>query len=300
MREAVERPVFHEEDFEREKTLARMEEDRMLRYFQIVRRLLLKEGPHKSMDWPSDPATLNLPGLESLWEAQVSRPWTLCVAGDLDREAVVEFARTLPSPSQMKVIAPAADWEEFGPFSSGCDASEQAVYALFFRAPGVSSPYRPAVELLLRCLNGGGGLLYRALRQERQLCYSAEALDWCEGGAGFVGICVQTSPEDMEDAADALEAVIDRLCEEGPTAEELERGRAEAASFIRRRMQDIGGRAFETARQVLRGHGLDFERRWTEGLLAVTAEDVREAACRYLVLEEAAELCIMPEDAMEE
>ena len=37
-----------------------------------------------------------------------------------------------------------------------------------------------------------------------------------------------------------------------------------------------------------------------EGLQGVTAEDVREAACRYLVLEEAAELCIMPEDAMEE
>jgi predicted Zn-dependent peptidase len=104
----------------------------------------------------------------------------------------------------------------------------------------------------------------------------------------------------MEDAADALEAVIDRLCEEGPTAEELERGRAEAASFIRRRMQDIGGRAFETARQVLRGRGLDFERRWAEGLRAVTAGDVREEACRYLVLDEAAELCVMPEDAMEE
>ena len=108
------------------------------------------------------------------------------------------------------------------------------------------------------------------------------------------------SPENMEDAADALEAVIDRLCVEGPSPEELERGRAEAASFIRRRMQDIGGRAFETARQVLRGRGLDFERRWLEGLRAVTAEDVRDVSSRYLVLEEAAELCIMPEDAMEE
>jgi predicted Zn-dependent peptidase len=65
-------------------------------------------------------------------------------------------------------------------------------------------------------------------------------------------------------------------------------------------MQDIGGRAFETARQVLRGRGMDFERRWAEGLRSVTAEDIREVARRYLVLEEAAELCIMPEDAMEE
>ena len=33
---------------------------------------------------------------------------------------------------------------------------------------------------------------------------------------------------------------------------------------------------------------------------SITAEDIREVAQRYLVLEEEAEICIMPEDAMEE
>ena len=300
LKEAVERPVFCEEDVEREQALAAFEDDRLLQSFQLFRYILLKDGPYRSSGWISGPEPLSAAELEALWKAQASRPWTLCVSGDFDREEVEAFARSLPVPTAPKAKAGLPDWEDFGPFAVGCDPSEQSVYALGFHAPGQDSPDRPAFEMLLRCLNGGGGLLYRALRHERQLCYSAEALDWCEGRAGFVGVCVQTSPENMEDAADTLEAVIDRLCEEGPSVEELERGRAEAAAFIRRRMQDIGGRAFETARQVLRGHGLDFERRWAEGLQGVTAEDVREAACRYLVLEEAAELCIMPEDAMEE
>lgn len=299
MREAMERPLFHEEDFEHEKMLSRMEEDRMLRYFQIVRRLLLKGGPHKSMDWPSDPAALSLPKLEALWGAQVSRPWTLCVAGDLDRDVVVEFARTLPPPSQKKIMPPAAGWEEFGPFSSGCGASEQAVYALFFRAPGASSPYRPAVELLLRCLNGGGGLLYRALRQERQLCYSAEALDWCEGEAGLVGIFLLTSPEYLDEAAGTLEVVIGRLCEEELSEEEVARGKAAAAMLDRAREQRIEDRAFETARQLLRGRGIDFASRHAEGLQAVTAGQMLEAARRFFILEEAAELCVEPEEGME-
>ncbi|MBQ4077015.1 MAG: insulinase family protein [Mailhella sp.] len=299
LKEAVERPVFREEDVEREQSLAAFEDDRLLQSFQLFRYILLKDGPYRSSGWISGPEPLSAAELEELWAAQASRPWTLCVSGDFDREEAEAFARSLPVPSAPKVEAAVPGWEEFGPFAVGCDPSEQSVYALGFHAPGQDSPDRPAMEMLLRCLNGGGGLLYRALRHERQLCYSAEALDWCEGKAGFVGICVQTAPEHMEEAADALEAVIDRLCEEGPDAEELERGRAEAASFIRRRMQDIGGRAFEAARQVLRGRGLDFERRWAEGLRAVTAEDVRDVARRHLVLEEAAELCIMPEDAME-
>lgn len=300
LKEAVERPAFREEDVVREQALAAFDDDRLLQSFQLFRYILLKDGPYRSSGWISGPEPLSASGLEELWKAQVARSWTLCVSGDFDREAVEAFARSLPVPSAPRVEAALPEWEEFGPFAVPCDPSEQAVYVLGFHAPGMHSPDRPAMEMLLRCLNGGGGLLYRALRHERQLCYSAEALDWCEGRAGFVGICVQTAPEHMEEAADALEAVIDRLCEEGPSAEELERGRAEAASFIRRRMQDIGGRAFETARQVLRGRGMDFARRWAEGLQAVTAEDVREAARRYLVLEESAELCILPEDAMEE
>ena len=300
LREAVERPVFREEDIAREQALASLDDDRLLQSFQLFRYILLKDGPYRSSGWISGPEPLASSELEELWKKQASRPWTLCVSGDFDREAVEAFARSLPIPSEGKVKTTLPEWEEFGPFAVGCDPSEQSVYALGFHAPEAASPDRPAMEMILRCLNGGGGLLYRALRHERQLCYSAEALDWCEAKAGFVGICVQTASEHLEEAADALEAVIDRLCEEGPTAEELERGRAEAASFVRRRMQDIGGRAFETARQILRGRGLDFERRWAEGLRAVTAEDVREVARRYLVLEEAAELCIMPEDAMEE
>ncbi|MBR5883469.1 MAG: insulinase family protein [Mailhella sp.] len=300
LKEAVERPAFREEDIAREQALAAFEDDRLLQSFQLFRYILLKDGPYRSSGWISGPEPLSAAELEELWKVQAARPWTLCVSGDFDRDAVEAFAHSLPVPSEPGIEAAVPEWEEFGPFAVGCDPSEQAVYALGFHAPGMDSPDRPAMEMLLRCLNGGGGLLYRALRHERQLCYSAEALDWCEGKAGFVGICVQTSPENMEEAADTLEALIDRLCEEGPSAEELERGRIEAASFIRRRMQDIGGRAFETARQVLHGRGMNFERRWAEGLRSVTAEEIREAAQRYLVLEEAAELCIMPEDAMEE
>ncbi len=300
LKEAVECPVFHEEDIAREQALASLEEDRLLQSFQLFRYILLKEGPYRRSGWISGPEPLSAAEMEELWKAQAARPWTLCVSGDFDRAAVEAFARSLPAPSAPRAEAGMPEWEEFGPYAVGCGASEQAVYSLCFHAPGVGDPDRPAVEMLLRCLNGGGGLLYRALRHERQICYSAEALDWCEGRAGLVGIFVQTALEHMEEAADAVEAVIERLQEIGPTDEELARGRAEAAAFIRRRMQDTGGRAFETARRVLHGGETGFAQKWSEGLMAVTAEDIRDAARRYLVLDEAAELCIAPEDAMDD
>jgi len=229
-----------------------------------------------------------------LWREQSSRPWTLCVSGDFDREAVLSFAEGLSLPTGPEVESMEPEWEEFGPFSSPCEASEQAVYALFFRTSGEKSPDRPAVELLQRCLNGGDGLLYRALRQERQLCYSAEAIDWCEAGAGLMGIFVLTSPDLLDEVEDTLKDVLLRLCEELLTEEELNRSKASALAVIRARMQRLEGRAFETARQVRQGRSLDFAERWMEAVRAVSSAQVREAARTYLVLEEAAELCIEP------
>ena len=295
MKEAVERPVFHEEDFERERELAGFEEDRMLRYFQLIRHILLKEGPYRNAVWPEAPQSMCFSDMERLWREQASRPWTLCVSGDFDREAVLSFAEGLSLPTGPEVDSMEPEWEEFGPFSCPCEASEQSVYALFFRTSGEKSPDRPAVELLQRCLNGGGGLLYRALRQERQLCYSAEAIDWCEAGAGLMGIFVLTSPDLLDEVEDTLKDVLLRLREEVLTDEELNRSKASALSVVRARMQRIEGRAFETARQVRQGRSLDFAERWMEAVRAVSSVQVREAARKYIVLEDAAELCIEPE-----
>lgn len=296
MGKAVAAPVFHGEIFDHEKGLVSMEDDRCVRIFELIRFLFLKVGAYGRRCGPDGPEAQTFAGVQALWKAQCARPWTLGVAGDFDREAVLAFARSLPIPSASSPRAGEPVWEEFEPLSTVCGPSEQALYALCFRAPGEGSPDRPTLHLLLRCLNGGGGLLYRALRTERQLCYSADALDWCEAEAGFTGIFLQTDPEHLDEAADVLEGLIRRVQEEGLDEEELARGRAIALTAFQKRFERLEIRAMEAATQVGQGRGLDFFRRWQEALLAVTSDDVREVARRWFDLERPIELCMEPEE----
>ena len=110
-----------------------------------------------------------------------------------------------------------------------------------------------------------------------------------------MGIFVLTSPDLLDEVEDTLKDVLLRLREEVLSDEELNRSKASALSVVRARMQRIEGRAFETARQVRQGRSLDFAERWMEAVRAVSSVQVREAARKYIVLEDAAELCIEPE-----
>ena len=160
------------------------------------------------------------------------------------------------------------------------DSGSQTWLGLAFRAPGERDPDEPATELLMRVLDDGNATrLYRALSDERGLCYDVSAMYESYADAGVLEIvaeCAHTSSHKV--LAEMLRVLTD-LAERGPTEQELSRVKAR----LRWQMLELYDMPTELAgfvgQGVLSGTSAMPEQRVAE-LLDVDLERVRSAARR--------------------
>jgi len=218
----------------------------------------------------------------------------LVVAGDVEPEEV----RKLADATYGKVERRAETAERVRPVEPAPRAERRLVLA----DPRVGQPnlsraylvpsYRQdkpesvALDVLSQVLGGGStGRLYRALVVEKGLAanagawYQSTALD-----ATRFGISATPRPEvTMEALEAALDEVIGALAKDGPAADELERAKTRlvAEAIYAQDNQATLARIYGAA--LTTGSGVDDVKNWPDMVKAVTADEVREAARRYLV-----------------
>jgi predicted Zn-dependent peptidase len=153
--------------------------------------------------------------------------------------------------------------------------------------PGISeqNPDRPAVTLMNYVLGGGSfkSWIVEKIRVEQGLAYSAGSrYGTAPRGVGAFSASCQTKAEAMSRSINTLKGLIQKMQQEGPSPEELERARQALLNvyvFSYENPAAIVGQAL-----YLKFYGLPLEEteRDLEIYKNLTLEDVKQAARKYL------------------
>ncbi len=161
--------------------------------------------------------------------------------------------------------------------------TEQAHLAVAVPGPDRDDEDRHAMSLVEHVLGGGmSSRLFQSIREERGLAYSVYAYRLGFQGAGALAVYAGTSPASAGEVLDLIGAELDRMAEEGISAEELEAARGHVRGAMALGLEDSGARMSRIGHsQLIHGRVLtleEVERRLT----ALTLDQVNEAARRWL------------------
>jgi len=153
----------------------------------------------------------------------------LTLAGAVDAERLLKLAerrfRSLPRGKPIQASPPPA--QHSPEFAYVPDSGSQTWLGLAFRAPGERDPDEPATELLLRVLDDGNATrLYRALSDERGLCYDVSAIFEAYADAGVLEIVAECRHSSSARVLVETVKVLSDLTLHGPTESELTRAKA--------------------------------------------------------------------------
>ena len=155
--------------------------------------------------------------------------------------------------------------------------------ALAFPAPPLGDADSAALRLLAAVLGGGmSSRLFVTLREKLGLCYAVGAFAEQYSDCGY--LCVETALGEASERA-ALSALRDelrRLCDAPPTAEELDRARAQLRAGLLLGLESTGARMQRLALDLfVYGRPIPLEQR-LDDYAAVTPEAVQRLAQRLL------------------
>jgi zinc protease len=159
---------------------------------------------------------------------------------------------------------------------------KQAVLVIGFRGATLHDPDRYALELLQEACSDMGSRLFLRIREKLGLAYYVGAQNFLGITPGYFSFYVGTAPEKLEQVEKELLKEAELLREEGLTAEELNRAKAKVIGQKKIARQDLGSLALATALDELFGLGYDRSEKDDTQYEAVTLEQVKGIARKYL------------------
>ncbi|MFP3904601.1 MAG: M16 family metallopeptidase, partial [Armatimonadota bacterium] len=166
-----------------------------------------------------------------------------------------------------------------------------------FPGPTIASDDRYARDVMTAVFAGmgmPGGRLHRALRGA-ELVYATWAYAMPGIETGHYAIYAATAPEKVELVTEAVEGLIEKLVAEGPTEEELERGKKMANASTQLNLQGNLARAQKIVLDELYDLGFDNYLHYADNIEQITAGDVQDAAQRLLDLSRSTVVVITPD-----
>src|SRR5690606_15623603 len=224
----------------------------------------------------------------------------LVVAGDLDPErtlALVErFYGDMPAGEPVHEPAP----EE--PERTGLRFREmegdivQSRVAWGWRTPGPLGADTPALDLLATVLGQGrASRLYRHVREAGWVS-GITAANYTPMDIGVFAVSAEANPQDVPGAVDATWGAIEALRTHGAEEAELERAKSLLEARFLRRLETMEGQANLLAEWQALGNWR-LAGTYLDRLLAVTGDELRRAACRWLAPDRANVLVYRPASA---
>jgi len=220
----------------------------------------------------------------------VPRRTIVSVVGGVDPECALELLRE--AYGQMDDLPPATDRSPEEPDHTGLRLKwlfgdvRTAVLTLGWRTFGPLDPRAPALDVAaVVAAEGRGSWGYRHLRAPG-VVNAIDAAHYTPTEVGVFELVAETEPPQAVDALRGMWAVVRRLADVGPDADDLERARALLTTAWARRSETAEGRALLLAEAEALGD-VELADRLFGRLVTLTARDVREAAA-VLTLERAA------------
>ena len=171
---------------------------------------------------------------------------------------------------------------------------QQAQLALGWQAPSLSNPDSFALDLVATILGGSeSARLQRTLRDGERLVSGINVSNASMSLSGIFYVHAQLEPADVEKVKARILEEVGRLETEGPTEEERELAVTRAESDHAFSYETAGGVATAYGTAQINGT-LDDELRYVDRLRAVTREQIREVARKYLPLTDYACITFAP------
>lgn len=232
--------------------------------------------------------------IRHFWQRQVRQPWTMAVAGDFDRDAVIAFARSLPVPQDAGVSPPQPAWGTKKALKLSVPGRQQAHLMLIFKTVPLDHKDAPGLALLQNILAGQSGLLFRQLRDVEGLGYTVTAFNSVSQKSGHMSFYIGTTPEKLAAAKEGFIRIIKKL-QEAPLPEvELQSGRNQMEGDYYRSRQSLASRSSEAATLIVLGRDLDAARQQIAAAGRLTPQDVQNLARTYLTLDDFYTVTVLP------
>lgn len=149
--------------------------------------------------------------------------------------------------------------------------------------PGIGDAEYAAVKVLTVVLGGGmGGRLFLELREKRGLAYSVGVVNPSRRAGGYVVAHIGTEARNASAAESGLLREMERVRGDDVSADELARAKAYLLGTLAMDRRTNAREAWYLAFFEGAGVGWDFPERYARAVEAVTADDIRRAAMRYL------------------
>jgi len=217
--------------------------------------------------------------------------------GDIDPEelAAAIIARTPTDRTPLERLPPQPVSELAGIVQLRPHAvKEQAHIALGFRGTTLFRQDRFALDVLSTILSGQSGRLFLELRDKQSLAYTVSSMHVDGLDEGYFALYIGTSPDKAEQALAGLHTELQKVLQGPVTPEELDRARRGLAGGHAIGLQRRSSRAATLCLNELYGLGRHAYRGQLANLLAVTAEDILQAARKYLTLDRHVEVVLAP------
>ncbi len=172
---------------------------------------------------------------------------------------------------------------------------KQAVLVIGFPGTTIFSEDRYALELLQECCSDLGSRLFLRIREQLGLAYYVGAQTLCGVAPGYFAFYTGTEPAKAELVEQELLKEAELLRTEGLTADELRRAKAKIIGGKKIARADLGHLASTSALDEL--YGLGYQRSELDDAKyeAVTLDQIKTVAQKYLKAESAVIAIVMPE-----
>lgn len=301
LRDILERPSFADSDVDRERksqiaSITSREDQPLGLAFRRLSPFLFPESPygyyhlgHKEVI-----ADFTTEDVKKFWAMQAKQAWVMAVAGKFDREAVLNFAKSLPLPTEQKPVVDTPAWTTDKALDLTLADRNQAHILMVFPTVGAQDEDVPALNLLQAMLAGQSGLLFRDLRDKQGLGYTVTAFNWQTPKAGFLAFYIGTDPSKIDQAIAGFHTVIADLHAQPLDNAELIRGKNQLKGDYYRDHQRLGSRSSEAAVLQFQGYPLDMNTVNLTQAEELTPENIQEIARQYLKPENAYLVKVLP------
>ena len=175
----------------------------------------------------------------------------------------------------------------------------QSQLLIGFLGPDIKNEDRFPLKLLHSCLAGQGGRLFLELRDRQSLAYSVAPLQSDNPESGMFGVYIGCSPEKLPVAIHGIRKELERVIENPISQKELSRAKQYWLGRIALDMQRFSSQAMMFGLDEMYGLGFDFSSKLADKVKAISSEDIRKTAEKYLMLNKAV-LSIVHNQEMEE
>ncbi|MFZ1083218.1 MAG: insulinase family protein, partial [Candidatus Kryptoniota bacterium] len=167
---------------------------------------------------------------------------------------------------------------------------------LSVRAPGLKDAERYAASMVGVILgDGSSSKLYKSVREKDGLAYTIYSYGSAYADSGILGVYACTAINDADKAEARILQTIEDFVKNGPTKEEVARGKAQLKAGIVFSLENLWDRASLFARDELYYRERSDVSEMLNSIEKVTDIDIAEAARKYLTKDGVTSLKIVPQ-----